>query len=180
MDREPAKTIICDLLSMILLTALPATVCARDVHSILARELVEESEQRYVHRQINRCRMQLPESSGFGSPDPVIVERHIEAPADLMSRDRFVAISTAFSIKNRVAFAHLLAPGIAPADAFTAVNCQALDGYDGRIDFHIAVLMDESGIRVETTDRDSGKSAVDLVSWEDMLNLNSTSPIGSE
>jgi len=142
-----------------------------DVDAILGSDLVEKVSGRYVHEQVNFCRMTNSEPGATGPLPIVTISRYIEAPADLLSRDQFVSISTQLLLRNRLALVSVLRPGIDPVAAAQAVACRPRAGSEGSIDFRIHIAMSRSGIDIETTDEASGKRGLDHVDWVEILNL---------
>ena len=138
---------------------------------LLKQELVVHSGGKYTHDQTNVCRMLLPDSLGGGYTDPFYVKRHIESPSEIMSRDRFVSISTRILLTNRVVFAHTFAKNITVAEAFDAVNCTPVEAPQKAVDFDVSVVMQEHGIQIKILDTASGKKSLDELSWAKMLNL---------
>jgi hypothetical protein len=106
------------LLVLIALSHVPALALDDDERTLLKREFVVHGDGKYTHEQINLCRMLLPNALGGGYTDPFYVKRHIQSPAELMSRDRFVALSTRIVLTNRIVFAHSFSAIISVAEAF--------------------------------------------------------------
>ncbi len=142
-----------------------------DVRTLLKRELVAEVGGKLLHDQVNRCQILLPPTLGGGLSDPFHVQRHIEAPADLISRDNFVLVSARIFLNNRVVLAQALAPEITPAEAVGALRCRPVDQSVTQIDFLIKVIMDADGVQLEVRDTGSGKWSLERSSWAQMLDL---------
>jgi hypothetical protein len=159
------------LLVFIALSQAPVLALDDDERMLLKRELVVHGDGKYTHEQINLCRVRLPGTLGGGYTNPFYVKRHIESPAELMSRDRFVALSTRIVLTNRVVFAHSFSAKISVAEAFDAVKCTSITAPQESVDFEISVVMRSDGIQVRILDTASGKKSLDTLSWAKMLNL---------
>lgn len=157
------------MLAFLLLSAVAAH--ADSLNTVLARDLVRVLQDRYVHEQLNRCQVRMHAGSGGAFSKPFTVNRKIEAPQSLLSRDQFVSISTQLFVRNRIAFATIIRPDIEPAEAITAVKCWRIANKEGEIDFRIEVSMAGDGIKFEITDEASGKHSVDQIEWTAILNF---------
>jgi len=150
--------------------AVSVTASGESLNSVLTRNLVEVSGGQYVHTQINRCRVAT--SGGSGDLAQVVsVSREIVAPESLLSRDQFVAISTQLMVRNRVALASILWPGIDPLDALAAIECRRAADLVNASDFRIAVRMTPAGVTMETTNIKTGSRATDQFEWNEIINL---------
>jgi hypothetical protein len=165
------KRIANRLAALAIVVAAPLTVPAQDVATILARDLVDVSEGQFVHTQINRCRVAMSGGDGEEFSQPITVRRLISAPQDLLSRDQFVSISTQLLMRNRIALASILRPGIDPIDALTAVECRRALDLTNAIDFRIEIHMAQVGVAIETTNEKTGKQATDRFEWPEILNF---------
>jgi hypothetical protein len=148
--------------------AVSVTASGESLNSVLTRDLVELSEGQYVHTQINRCRVA---ASGEDLAQVVSVSREIVAPESLLSRDQFVAISTQLMVRNRIALASILWPGIDPLDALAAIECRRAADLANASDFRIAVRMTPAGVTMETTNIKTGNNATDQFEWDEIINL---------
>ena len=158
---------------MLLLTIfLGASVTAsgESLNAVLTRDLVAVSDGQYVHTQINRCRVAASGGSG-GLAQVVSVSREIVASESLLSRDQFVAISTQLMVRNRIALASILWPGIDPLDALAAIECRRAADLVTASDFSIAVRMTPAGVTMETTNIKTGNNATDQFEWDEIINL---------
>ena len=102
---------------------------------------------------------------------PITVRRNIDAPDDLLSRDQFVSISTQLMVRNRIALASILRPGMDPIGALSAIECRRAVDPTNVIDFHIAVRMTPAGVTIEMTNAKTGKQGTDRFEWDEILNL---------
>jgi hypothetical protein len=105
------------------------------------------------------------------SAQVISVSREIVAPEGLLSRDQFVAISTQLLVRNRIALASILWPGIDPMDALAAIECRRAADLVNASDFSIAVRMAPTGITMETTNIKTGNNATDQFEWDEIINL---------
>ncbi len=150
--------------------AVSVTASGESLSTVLTRNLVEVSEGQYVHTQINRCRI-ATSGDNEASSQVVSVSREIVAPESLLSRDQFVAISTQLMVRNRIALASILWPGIEPIDALAAIECRRAIDPANEIDFRLAVGMATAGVTMETTNVKTGKNAIDQFEWNEVINL---------
>ena len=141
--------------------------------AVLARDLVRVAQDRYVHEQINRCRVRTSAAGSEDYSNPFTVSRHIEAPERLMSRDQFVSISTRLFVRNRIALASLIRPDIDPIEALTAIECRRVAHQGSAVDFRVEVRMARAGIEIKTTDEASGRNATDRIEWTEILGIES-------
>ena len=140
-----------------------------DAQELLKKELVIERGGKYVHEQLNVCRVLLPVALGGGVSDPFYTKRRVEAPSAIMGRDNFVAITTRYLLIQRIAFAHSFVQDISAIEATRAVKCRAVEKTPGPPDFEIGMIMDAGGMSVEILDNDSGKKSLDRHSWGEIL-----------
>jgi len=162
------------MLGCLVLAAISVAVSAKqsredDAQKLLTKELVVEHGGKYVHEQLNVCRVLLPAALGGGFSDPFYTKRRVEAPSAIMGRDNFVAITTRYLLIQRIAFAHSFVQDISAIDATRAVKCRAVEKTPGRPDFEIDMIMDAGGMSVEILDTDSGKNSSDRHSWSEIL-----------
>jgi hypothetical protein len=154
------------MLGCLVLAAISVAVPAEqsredDVQKLLTKKLVVERDGKYVHEQLNVCRVLLPAALGGGLSDPFYTKRRVEAPSAIMGRDNFVAITTRYLLTQRIAFAHSFVQDISAIDATRAVKCRAVEKTPGPPDFEIDMIMDAGGMSVEILDTDSGKKSLD-------------------
>ena len=169
-DEHVIRQIANRVLIFAFVLAAPLTAPGESLNVVLTRDLVEVRKSQYFHTQINRCLVTMAGSSEDLSR-VVTVSREIEAPETLLSRDQFVSISTQLMVRNRIALASILQPGIDPIDARTAIECRrAVEPVDA-IDFRIVVRMATAGVTMETTNVTTGKQATDQFEWHEILNL---------
>lgn len=140
-----------------------------DAQKLLKKELVIERDGKYVHEQLNVCRVLLPAALGGGLSDPFYTKRRVEAPSTIMGRDNFVAMTTRYLLIQRIAFAHSFVQDISAIDATRAVKCRAVEKTPGPPDFEIDMIMDAGGMSVRIFDTDSGKKSLDRHSWSEIL-----------
>ena len=136
---------------------------SEDVVKLLQQELVTEKDGRFFHGQTIRCR--IPTGA------PVYLERHIEAPSDLISRDNAVYVSTRVLFSNRVFLLSILNPDITLGEAVSYIPCRPSEPPEAGPDFTVSIIMAREGMRIVTTDTKLGDTAVDNLTWAQVLGI---------
>ena len=161
------RRIISNVLMGLFVVMAAPMVGSADVGTLLQRDLLTEDNGRFVHDQTIRCRFPTRD----GGQKTGYFKRHIEAPSDLISRDNFVYVSTRVLFTNRAFLASILDPTMTLTDAMSAVQCGPVDPPATGVDFTISISMHTDGIHVETTNTKSAATAVDNLSWADVLGM---------
>jgi hypothetical protein len=148
---------------------IPLFASGEDISAMLKSNLVTEKGDRFVHDQTVRCRF----PAAYGGSSVVYIERHIEAPKSLISRDNVVSVATSFLFRNRAVLSSMLDPTLTLVEAVSAISCRSVEPRAKGADYKISITMHEGGMRIDTKDPKSGTAAVDELSWRQVFGLTS-------
>ncbi len=134
----------------------------------LRTPMAREASGRYHQDDYSLC--QVRPRTGWGTTEPRRFKAHFysEASTELMSRDRFVAITEKFKwiVLGRITERLTGTQGV---DAIGAVKCKPLDGPIESFDYQVKVFFGESNIRFELWDVEKPERLRLKETWENVL-----------
>lgn len=111
------------------------------------------------------CQLFRPKDLGGGVTKPFQVKSHAEAPADIISRDNFVALLAEVGVNLRVSFAKGHIKGLTPLEALNALRCKLIDAPIGAVDFEAQIYMSKDGMQLEITNMATGEKDRQTQLW---------------
>jgi hypothetical protein len=133
-----------------------AIAAPTDIEAKLKANVVTKKGGKLTIDRFRICQLFRPQELGGGVTKTFQVKSHAEAPADIISRDNFVALLTEVGINLRVSFAKGHIEGMTPLQALNALRCKLIDAPIGAVDFEAEIHMSKDGMQLEITKTATG------------------------
>ena len=140
-----------------------------DIEAKLKANVVTEKGGKLTIDRFRVCQLVRPKDLGGGATEPFQVKSHAEAPANIISRDNFVALLTEVGVNLRVSFAKGHIKGMTPGQALNALRCKLIDAPIGTVDFEAEISMSKDGMQLVVTETATGNVDRQTQLWSQMF-----------